>query len=235
MNGNLYLIPSTIGDTPVDNVIPKHVQEIIQDIRVYIVENERTARRQLIKMGINTPIDELTFFLLNKHTDRTTIDDYLLPCKEENVGLLSEAGVPCVADPGGDIVAIAQQKKIKVIPLVGPSSILLALMASGMNGQNFTFHGYLPVKPDQRVKKVKEIEQQSAKQNLTQIFIEAPYRNNQLLKDILSSCQSFTRICIASNITQENEYIKTKSVAEWKKVTLDLHKKNTIFLMYSRH
>lgn len=234
MSGNLYLIPSTIGETSIDKVIPKYIQEIIQSIKIYIVENERTARRQLIKMGIKTPIDELTFYLLNKHTDRDTIADYLLPCKEENVGLLSEAGVPCVADPGGDIVALAQQKNIKVIPLVGPSSIILALMASGMNGQNFTFHGYLPVKPHDRIRKIKEIELQSTKLNQTQIFIEAPYRNNQLLKDILSTGQAYTRICVASNITQENEFIKTRTVAEWKKTIVDLHKQNTIFLLYSK-
>lgn len=234
MNGNLYLLPSTIGDTAIDNVIPKYIQEVIQNIKVYIVENERTARRQLIKMGIKTPIDDLQFYLLNKHTDRKEIADYLMPCKEQHVGLLSEAGVPCVADPGGDIVAIAQQKNIKVVPLVGPSSILLALMASGMNGQNFTFHGYLPVKPHERVRKIKEIEQQSAKQDQTQIFIEAPYRNNQLLKDMLSTCQSYTRICVASNITQDNEFIKTKTAADWKKTKIDLHKKATIFLLYSR-
>lgn len=234
MKGNLYLIPSTIGETASEQVIPIQVSEIIQEINHYIVENERTARRQLIKMGIKTPIDDLTFFVLNKHTDRSQISSFLAPCKENHVGLLSEAGVPCVADPGGEIVALAQQKNIKVVPLVGPSSILLALMASGMNGQHFVFHGYLPVKPGERIKKIKELEQNSARLNQTQIFIEAPYRNNQLLKDIVAVGQSNTRICVASNITQSDEYIKTKTVAEWKKEKVDFHKKPTIFLLYSR-
>lgn len=234
MSGNLYLIPSTIGETTSEQVIPTQVTEIIQKIKYYIVENERTARRQLIKMGIKTPIDDLTFFVLNKHTDRSEISNFLHPCKENHVGLLSEAGVPCVADPGGEIVALAQQNNITVVPLVGPSSILLALMASGMNGQHFVFHGYLPVKPGERTRKIKELEQNSARLNQTQIFIEAPYRNNQLLKDILSVGQANTRICIASNITQSDEFIKTKTIAEWKKQKVDFHKKTTIFLLYCR-
>ena len=231
MKGKLYLIPATIGEAPVNNVIPHYVQEIIQEIRVYIVENERTARRLLIKMGIKTPIDDLQFFVLNKHTDRTNISEFLSPIENENIGLLSEAGVPCVADPGSDIVSIAQEKNIAVVPLTGPSSILLALMASGMNGQNFTFHGYLPVKPHERVRRIKELEQISQRNNQTQIFIEAPYRNNQMLEDLLRTCSSTTRVCVASNITQDDEFIKTRTVSEWKKNKPELHKKPTIFLL----
>lgn len=233
MRGSLYLIPATIGETPVENVIPTHVQDVIQGIKIYIVENERTARRQLIGLGIKTPIDDLKFFVLNKHTKRSEIDTFLLPIENEDIGLLSEAGVPCVADPGGEIVALAQDKNIKVIPLVGPSSILLALMASGMNGQCFSFHGYLPVKSPERIKRIKELEQLSARQKQTQIFIEAPYRNNQMLNDIIQSCQAQTRICIACNITTEEELIRTQTVAQWKKGKPDLHKKPTLFLMYA--
>lgn len=231
MKGSLYLIPSTIGETSVDSVIPSDVQQIVNTIRFYIVENERTARRQLIKMGIKTPIDDLTFYVLDEHTDKKNIHSFLDPCVTENVGLLSEAGVPAVADPGSDIVAIAHDKGIRVVPLVGPSSILLSLMASGMNGQSFVFHGYLPVKPHERIKKIKEIEQASGRLKQTQIFIEAPYRNNQLLNDLLSTCNGQTRICVACNITQTDEFIKTLHVFQWKSNKPDLHKKPTIFLL----
>lgn len=231
MKGKLYLIPSTIGDTAINDVIPEKVQNIINNINCYIVENERTARRQLIKMGIKTAIDDLTFFVLNKHTDRTQIDKFLHPCIEEDIGLLSEAGVPAVADPGAEIVALAHQQNIQVVPLVGPSSILLALMASGLNGQSFAFHGYIPVKGPERIKKIKQLESNSASYNQTQIFIEAPYRNNQLLADLIKVCQSNTQICVACNISTKQEYIRTMSAEKWKKNKVDLHKKPTLFLM----
>lgn len=231
MKGCLYLIPCIIGDSEIDLVIPTQIKELVNTIRFYIVENERTARRFLIKLGIKIPIDDLTFFTLNKHTDRKTIADFLKPCQHEHVGLLSEAGVPAVADPGSEIVALAHQKNIRVIPLVGPSSILLSLMASGLNGQGFVFHGYLPVKPDIRKRKIKELEQASKRLNQTQIFIEAPYRNNQLFKDLVSVCQNHTLICVASNITQDNEFICTRPASTWKKNMPDLHKKPTIFLL----
>jgi 16S rRNA (cytidine1402-2'-O)-methyltransferase len=231
MKGSLYLIPTTIGETPISQVMPASIEPVVNSIRHYIVENERTARRQLLKMGIKIPIDDLTFYVLDEHTDKNNIRSYLNPCETENVGLLSEAGVPAVADPGSDIVAIAHEKGIRVIPQVGPSSILLALMASGMNGQSFVFHGYLPVKPDERLKKIKEIEQASARLRQTQIFIEAPYRNNQLLNDLLTTCNGQTRICVACNITQEDEFIKTLPVSLWKSHKPELHKKPTIFLL----
>jgi 16S rRNA (cytidine1402-2'-O)-methyltransferase len=231
MKGSLYLIPTTIGETMAEEVMPSKIQHVVNSIQYYIVENERTARRQLIKMGIKTPIDDLTFYVLDEHTDKKNIPAFLDPCETENVGLLSEAGVPAVADPGSEIVAIAHEKGIRVIPLVGPSSILLSLMASGMNGQSFVFHGYLPVKPPERLKKIKEIELASGKLHQTQIFIEAPYRNNQLLNDLLSTCNGQTRICIACNITQSDEFIKTFPVSQWKSQKPELHKKPTIFLL----
>lgn len=231
MKGKLYLIPSTIGDTEINDVIPEKVQNIINNINYYIVENERTARRQLIKMGIKTAIDDLTFFVLNKHTDRTQINEYLYPCSEEDIGLLSEAGVPAVADPGAEIVALAHQQNIQVVPLVGPSSILLALMASGLNGQSFAFHGYIPVKGPERIKKIKQLESNSASYNQTQIFIEAPYRNNQLLADLIKVCHGSTQVCVACNISTEKEYIRTMSAEKWKKNKVDLHKKPTLFLI----
>lgn len=231
MQGKLYLIPSTIGDTEIDDVIPAKVLNIINNINTYIVENERTARRQLIKMGIKTAIDDLNFFVLDKHTDRSTIGSFLDPCSHADVGLLSEAGVPAVADPGSEIVALAHNKNIKVVPLVGPSSILLALMASGLNGQSFAFHGYLPVKGPERIKKIKQLESLSASQRQTQIFIEAPYRNNQMLSDLIKTCGAQTHICVACNISTKQELIKTMSADKWKKNKVDLHKKPTLFLI----
>jgi 16S rRNA (cytidine1402-2'-O)-methyltransferase len=230
-NGRLYLIPSTIGDTDAKQVLPERVGDIIQEIKVYIVENERTARRYLIKLGIQAPIDDITFYVLNKHTQQSELSEFLKPCENEHIGLLSEAGVPAVADPGSDIVALAHQMGIQVVPLVGPSSILLALMASGLNGQNFVFHGYLPVKPEERKKRIKSIEQNSLKLKQAQIFIEAPYRNNQMLKDLISVCNSKTLICIASNLTLEDELVRTLTSSQWKKNPPDLHKKPTIFLL----
>lgn len=231
--GKLYLIPSTIGETKIDRVIPTYNSEIINNIDYYIVEELRTARRYLKKAGIKKAIDELTFYTLNEHTKSENIINYLeMIDKGNNIGLLSEAGVPCIADPGADIVRIAQEKKIEIIPLIGPSSIILSLMASGFNGQNFAFLGYLPIDKKLRTDKLKEIEKNIYQNNQTQIFIEAPYRNNQLIEAILNSCRNDSFLCIASEITSENEFIKTKSIAEWKKTKYDFHKKNTVFLLY---
>lgn len=229
--GHLYLIPSTIGETDVNHVIPDKVREIVNQIRVYIVENERTARRFLIKLGIETAIDDITFYVLNKHTHKSALSEFLTACEYEHVGLLSEAGVPAVADPGSEIVALAHQKGVRVIPLVGPSSILLALMASGLNGQNFVFHGYLPVKPEERKRRIRQIEQNSFKMNQTQIFIEAPYRNNQMLEDLIAVCTDKTLICVACNLTQSDEFVRTLSTSQWNGLSIDLHKKPTIFLL----
>ena len=233
MSGILYLIPTTLGDSPINNVIPNNVKDTVNSINFFVVENVRTARRYLKKLGISTPIDELTFFTLNKHTSADELNQFLVPIsKNNNVGVISEAGAPGVADPGADIVKIAHKKNIKIVPLVGPSSILLSLMASGLNGQNFSFLGYIPIKNPERIKKIKIIEKNSFSFNQTQIFIEAPYRNQSLLTDILQNCNAQTMLCIATDITLDTEFIKTKSIAEWKKSIPQINKRPTIFLLH---
>ncbi len=233
MAASLYLIPVPLGETPIEQVLPPYNREIILKIRHFIVENERTARRFLKKTDSSIEIDDLTFYLLNKHTSPEIISDYLKPILDGNpIGIISEAGCPAIADPGADVVAIAQQKNIPVIPLVGPSSILMALMASGFNGQSFAFHGYLPIDGDQKIKSIKECEQRIYSENQTQLFIETPYRNNKLVEDLLKTCRPSTRLCIAADITCESEYIKTKSVGEWKKQVPDLSKRPCLFLIY---
>lgn len=232
MPGKLYLIPSAISDAAMEQVIPKYVCELINTINTYIVENERTARRMLIRMGITTAIDKLTFLILDKHTPAEDLPGYLACCEKEDVGLLSEAGVPAVADPGSNIVQIAHEKGIEVIPLVGPSSILLAMMASGMNGQNFAFVGYLPVKTAERIRRLKFLEQRSQAEKQSQIFIEAPYRNNQLLKDLVTHCTASTRLCIACDLTSFGGWVKTNTVGNWKKKLPNLHKRPTIFILH---
>lgn len=233
MSAKIYLIPTTLGDSPIDNVIPKHIIDIINDTQHYIVENIKTARRYLIKAGIKTKIDDLTFYELNKHSSPEEYHSYLDPIKDnKNIGVISEAGTPGVADPGADIVEIAHLKNIPVVPLVGPSSILLSVMASGLNGQNFAFLGYLPIKRPERSKRLREIEKRSQIENQTQLFIEAPYRNNQMLEDIVSICSQDTKLCVATDITLETEFIKTKSIKDWKKGLPNLHKRPTIFLIH---
>ncbi|MCG8702208.1 MAG: SAM-dependent methyltransferase [Bacteroidales bacterium] len=231
MANNLYLLPSDLGESDSSRVFPNFNLSIVQTIKIYVVENERTARRQLIKMGIKTPIDDLTFHVLNKHTQPEEITVFLAESENEDIGLLSEAGVPGVADPGSEIVALAHKKGIRVVPLIGPSSILLSLMASGFNGQSFSFTGYLPVKPHLRQKRLKELEKMIQKFDQTQIFIETPYRNNNLLEDIIKHCSPTTRLCIAAEITTDKEFIKTQSLAYWKKNKPDLHKKPTVFIL----
>ena len=233
MAASLYLIPVTLGETPVEQVLPAYNREIILKIRHFIVENERTARRFLKKIDPSINIDDLTFYLLNKHTSPQVISDYLKPVIEGNpVGIISEAGCPAIADPGADVVAIAQQRNIPVVPLVGPSSILMALMASGFNGQSFAFHGYLPIDADKKIKTIKDCEQRIYAENQTQLFIETPYRNNKLVEDFLKICRPSTKLCIAADITCESEYIKTKSIGEWKKQVPDLSKRPCLFLIY---
>lgn len=233
MSAKIYLIPTTLGDSPIDNVIPKYVVDIINDTQHYIVENIKTARRYLIKAGIKTKIDDLTFYELNKHSSPEEYLSYLNPIKDnKNIGVISEAGTPGVADPGADIVEIAHRKNIPVVPLVGPSSILLSVMASGLNGQNFAFLGYLPIKKPERSKRLKELEKRSQIENQTQLFIEAPYRNMQMMEDILSICSPDTKLCIATDITLETEFIKTKAVKDWKKEKPSIHKRPTIFLIH---
>lgn len=232
MPGKLYLVPSTIGDTPVESVLPAWVLEKINGIRNYIAENERSARRMLIRMGIEIPIDELKFFILNKHTPKEQIPEYLKLLEQGDVGLLSEAGTPAVADPGSDIVSLAHQNNYKVVPLVGPSSILLAVMASGLNGQNFAFVGYLPVNKHERMARLRQLEKRSNAEGQSQAFIETPYRNNTLLDDILAACNHSTMLCIAANITTEEEYIRTMNIATWKKKKPDLNKIPCIFILH---
>lgn len=229
---NLYLIPTTLGDSAVEKVLPAEIMEVVRSLQYFVVENTRTARRHLKKMVPEIVIDELDFKELNEHTQRMDLELLLAPTKQGfNVGILSEAGCPGVADPGADLVRIAHEQGIKVVPLVGPSSILLSLMASGMNGQNFAFIGYIPVKPAERAAAIRDIERNSAKDHQTQIFIEAPYRNTKLLDDLLAVCNSQTRLCIAVDLTLESEFVVTKTIANWKKAVPDINKRPAIFLL----
>jgi len=233
MEASLFLIPVTLGDTAISRVLPDYNKTVIISIKHFIVENIRTARRFLKQTEPSIDIDSLTFFTLNKHTSKESVSEYLKPIEEGySVGIISEAGCPAIADPGADIVAIAQRKNIRVIPLVGPSSILLALMASGFNGQCFAFHGYLPIDSEQRIKTLKMLEQRIYSENQTQLFIETPYRNNKLLDDILKTCKPSTKLCIAADITLDSEYIKTLSVNDVKKRKPDLSKRPCIFALY---
>ena len=212
MDTALYLLPVTLGDTPIERVLPSYNKEIILQIKHFIVEDVRSARRFLKKVDKNIDIDGLTFYPLNKHTLPDVVSDYLKPLTEgHSMGVISEAGCPAVADPGADIVAIAQRKNLKVVPLVGPSSIILSVMGSGFNGQSFAFHGYLPIEPSERVKRLKELEQRIYNEFQTQLFIETPYRNNKMAEDILKTCRPQTKLCIAANITCEGEYINVKA------------------------
>lgn len=233
MDTALYLLPVTLGDTAIDHVLPSYNKEIILQIKHFIVEDVRSARRFLKKVDRDIDIDGLTFYPLNKHTSPDAISGYLKPLQEgHSMGVISEAGCPAVADPGADVVAIAQRKHLKVVPLVGPSSIILSVMASGFNGQSFAFHGYLPIEPAERAKRLKELEQRVYSERQTQLFIETPYRNNKLAEDILKTCRPQTKLCIAANITCEGEYIHTKTVREWKGHLPDLTKIPCIFLIY---
>ncbi|MDF1672872.1 MAG: SAM-dependent methyltransferase [Vicingaceae bacterium] len=230
--GTLYLIPVTLGDTNTNQVIPEHNNMIINQIDIYIVENIKTARRFLKKAGLIKAIDELTFYELNKRTHESEIPKFIKPLLEgKNVGILSEAGCPGVADPGAEAIAVAQQKNIKVVPLVGPSSILLALMASGFNGQSFCFNGYLPKDQKDRVRKLRDLERTVKTKNQTQLFIETPFRNNHVFEDVLKNCFDSTKLCIAVDITLPTEKITTKTIDEWKKTKIDLHKRPCMFLL----
>lgn len=231
--GTLYFIPVTLGDDYLEHVLPADVIRIAQGLEVFVVENEKTARHFLGLMKTQKPVRELTLLTLNEHTEDKAIPALLAPLLAgKDVGMMSEAGCPGIADPGAKLAALAHQKGIRVTPLVGPSSILLSLMASGFNGQRFTFLGYLPADKAARVQRLKEIEKQSQKLSETQIFIETPYRNQHLLSDILAHCHPETRLCIASNISLQDELIITRSIKAWKQQTLpDLHKKPTVFLL----
>ena len=234
METALYLIPVTLGATPFHQVIPAYNLDVIRQIRHFIVEEERTARRFLKMADKAIDIDQLTFYPMGKHADPKQFRDYLRPlCNGEAMGIISEAGCPAIADPGADVVAIAQSLNLRVIPLVGPSSILLGLMASGFNGQSFAFHGYLPINDGQRSAMLKKLEARCSAEDQTQIFIATPFRNQQLFEDLLRICHPQTRLCVAAGITCEEEFIHTHTIQEWKKTTLpDLRKTPTIFLIY---
>ncbi len=226
------MIPNLLGDTPWAKVLPQEIADIVSRLRCFIVEDVRNARRFLKKIHPAIPIDELQFLELNKFTSEEQKREYMeLVSKGTDAGLISEAGCPGVADPGADIVRIAHQKNISVVPMVGPSSILLALMASGLNGQHFAFNGYLPVKPNDRIRRIQQLERTALSQKQTQIFIETPYRNNQLVADLLKTCQPSTLLCVAADLTAETEYVLTRRILDWKNRIPDLDKRPAIFLI----
>ena len=235
--GTLYLIPVTLGDDSIaqqiNHVIPPNVVAIAQKLEFFVVESEKSARQFLSAIKTAKPVRELTLNLLNEHTDDKTIPDLLKPLLAgQDVGLMSDAGCPAIADPGAKLVALAHQKGVRVMPFVGPSSILLSLMASGLNGQQFAFLCYLPVDKVQRIMRLKEIEKRAQTHKETQIFIETPYRNQHMLEAILSTCNANTRLCIASQVSLADEFIVTKTINQWKQGTLpDLQKKPTVFLL----
>lgn len=229
----LYLIPTTIGDVEIDRVIPRYNLAVMAEIKYFIVENVRTARRFLKKADKTIDIDSLVFNELNKHTPPEAISTYLRPLAEGNpVGVISEAGCPAIADPGADVVAIAQRAGMPVVPLIGPSSIVLSLMGSGFNGQSFAFNGYLPIDKGERARAIRHCESRIYSEDQTQIFIETPYRNNRIVDDFIANCRPTTRLCIAADITCADEYLKTKSVREWRAENLQLPKVPCIFLLY---
>src|SRR6201996_1382617 len=231
-NGTLFLIPVPLADEAAAKSFTPYLIDTINHIKEYIVENEKTARRFLKEAGLKTPQSELVIHDYGKYNRDSLKAFFTGLTAGKDVGLMSEAGCPGIADPGADIVAEAHKRGIKVVPLVGPSSILLALMASGFNGQSFTFHGYLPIDKVERAKKIKELESLASRFNQTQLFIETPFRNNQMLEEILRSCTAKTRLCIACNLTAEDEFVQTKTIAEWKQKVPDLHKTPTIFLLF---
>jgi 16S rRNA (cytidine1402-2'-O)-methyltransferase len=231
--GTLYLIPVTLGDDNINAVLPADVISIAQQLDTFVVESEKSARHFLSTIKTNKPVRELSLNLLNEHTEDKEIPALLAPLLAgKDIGLMSDAGCPGVADPGARLIELAHQKGIRVVPFVGPSSILLSLMASGLNGQQFAFLGYLPVDKTLRNQKIKEIEKRSLTHKETQLFIETPYRNQHMLEAILSTCQPNTRLSVACDISLNTEMIATKTIATWKKIPLpDLHKRPTIFLL----
>lgn len=231
--GILYLIPTTLGDNEPLEVLPFSVKKAVEQVNYFIVENEKTARRFIKKITPSKSQPALKIYVLDKFTSDLESKSYLDPCLNGiNVGLLSEAGVPAIADPGANIVMQAHQKNIKVVPLVGPSSILLAMMSSGLNGQNFAFNGYLPIDKSERKKAIKELEKLSKLKNQSQIFIETPYRNEKLLADLKITLTPSTLLCVAADITLPTEYIKTLTADKWKNENINLHKRPSIFIIH---
>lgn len=232
MAGKLYMIPTTLGGEQINDVIPEGTQQIISELRHFIVEDIKSARRYLRRVDRNFPIDESVFFELNKRTEEKSLQSFLKPAKEGNsIGVISEAGCPGVADPGAEIVAIAHEMGIRVAPLVGPSSILLALMGSGFSGQEFTFHGYLPKERKDRIKKLKDFEAYTRRTGYTHIFMDTPFRNMNVLEDLLNELADTTKLCIASNLTLPDESVWTMTVEQWREKAYDLSKKPAMFLI----
>jgi Predicted methyltransferases len=233
--GKLYLIPTVLGATRLEQVLPAGTLEIVRKLRFFVVENARTTRRTLSRLQMQFPIDEIEFIELDKHNIRNLdLMEHLGPCLQgEDMGLMSEAGTPCVADPGALVVELAHSAGIQVVPLTGPNAMILALMASGFNGQAFAFHGYLPIKNPERFNAIKNLEKRSSTNNETELFIETPFRNNTMLEDLCKNCHSMTRLCIASNLTCEDEKIISMDISEWRKFKGDLNKKPAVFLLYS--
>lgn len=232
VKGNLFLIPSPLGEISKYEVVPPSVNYIVNTISDYIVEDERTARRYLKKLGIKTPIDQLTFLTLNKRTAPEQYASYLKAADEgRDMGLISDAGCPGIADPGADVVRLAHRSGIRVIPLAGPSSVIMALMASGLNGQNFAFHGYLPIERSDRIKRIKELEKTALHTGASQVFMETPYRNEPLLDDLLKTCSSSTLLCIACDISLQTEFICTRKISQWRNEKPALDKRPAIFII----
>ena len=230
--GKVYLIPTTLGDNAPLEVLPISIKRTIENIDHYIVENEKTAIRFIKKVSPGKSQADIEIETINKYTDPAVIPSFLDPCIHgDNVGVLSEAGCPGIADPGADVVRVAHEKRIQVVPLVGPSSILMAMMSSGMNGQNFAFNGYLPIEAPERKAMIKRLERLSREMGQSQIFMETPYRNDKLLAELTKTLQRSTRLCIATDITLPTEFIQTKIVHEWKELDIDLNKRPTIFII----
>ena len=232
MSGKVYLIPTVLSADALFS-LPPCITDTVRRLRTFYVENERTARRFLKALDKTIDIDTLELLPMNEHEPPDLAKARQLLKAGHQIGVISEAGCPAVADPGQLVVKAAHSVGATVIPLVGPNSMLLALMASGMNGQNFQFTGYLPIKPAERAKAIRELEATSARKGQTQLFIEAPYRNNQLLKDVLANCKPATLVCVAADLTAPTEYIRTQTVAEWSKQTWDFHKRPAIFLLFA--
>ena len=234
MPGILYLIPTPLGDNDVSAVIPQEVKHIVASLDCFIVENAKTARRYLAKLGVTTPLQNIKFDILNEHTrPEALITSIKQLLSGKDIGLMSEAGCPAVADPGADLIKLAHANRIRVVPLVGPSAILLALMASGLNGQHFAFHGYLPVGIKERIKKILELERTSKVLDQTEIFIETPYRSGKLLRNLLETCRKTTLLCLATNISLASESIATKRISEWRSSPPDINRRPTVFLLYA--
>lgn len=234
MSSKIFLIPNTITDEAPVNILPPYIFWAIEHLRFFAIEEEKAARRLLKKIHPQFPLEQVRFVKLNEHTKPQYIEKILEEAGNQDIGVISEAGIPCVADPGSELVLLAHQRNWEVIPLVGPSAILLALMASGLNGQNFCFHGYLPKEKEWRIQKLKSLEKRSIQENQTQIFMETPYHNENILENILKTCQADTLLCVACDLTAPAQFIKTLSVGEWRSQKILLNKRPAVFLLGKR-